>query len=291
MAVALTACSRRGHPPYPELVLATGPPGAVFREIGGALADELHAALPETAITVLATSASAENLRLLDDERAHLAISSLDAATSDARDVTAIARLYDSYMHLIVREDSEITAFGDLAGSRVSFGAAGSGTEYTMLRLSEQAGLDVDDVRLDQAASARALGKGDIDAMFSLTGIPTPAITDLLRRHPLRCIPLDRQADRLADAYPSAYYPATIPATAYPGLPPCPTLSVPNVLLARRDVPADVVRTITDTVFTQADAIAARRPEAAQINVRTGIATGPIPLHPGAAAWYRDQKV
>ncbi|RCV47203.1 C4-dicarboxylate ABC transporter substrate-binding protein, partial [Marinitenerispora sediminis] len=37
-------------------------------------------------------------------------------------------------------------------------------------------------------------------------------------------------------------------------------------------------------------AIAADRPEAAHINVRTGIATGPVPLHPGAVRWFREQK-
>ncbi|ASU82100.1 C4-dicarboxylate ABC transporter substrate-binding protein [Nocardiopsis gilva YIM 90087] len=290
MAVALTACSGRGVTSYPELVLATGPPGAVFREIGGALATELHGAMPQTKVTVLGTGASTENLRLLDEGRAHLGISSLDAAAADPDGVAAIGRLYDSYLHLVVRADSEITDFDDLTGKRVSFGATGSGTEYTMLRLTALTGLDVDDMRMDQAASARALAKRDIDAMFSLTGIPTPAITDLLRHQALRCLPLDRQAADLAEAYPGSYFPATIPATAYPGLPPCPTLSIPNVLLARTDIPDTVARTITETVFTTADAMAATRPEAAQINVRTGIATSPIPLHPGAVGWFRDQK-
>ncbi|GAA1995986.1 TAXI family TRAP transporter solute-binding subunit [Nocardiopsis rhodophaea] len=290
MAVALAACSGRGDASYPELVLATGPPGAVFREIGGALATELHGTMPQTEVTVLGTGASTENLRLLDEGRAHLGISSLDAAASDPDGVAAIGRLYDSYLHLVVRADSEIADVDDLTGKRVSFGATGSGTEYTMLRLAARIGLNVDDTRMDQAASARALAKREIDAMFSLTGIPTPAITDLLRHESLRCLPLDRQAADMAEAYPGSYFPATIPATAYPGLPPCPTLSVPNVLLARTDMPDAVARTITETVFTTADAMAAKRPEAAQINVRTGIATSPIPLHPGAVQWFRDQK-
>ena len=42
----------------------------------------------------------------------------------------------------------------------------------------------------------------------------------------------------------------------------------------------------TGSIASGAEAV----PEAWQINVRTGISTASIPLHPGAAAWFRDRK-
>src|SRR5690606_36764377 len=93
------------------------------------------------------------------------------------------------------------------------------------------------------------------------------------------------------------YAPAKIPATAYKGAPATRTAAVPNVLLARNDLPDELVYAITDTMFTHTGAIdAAGRGEpddlheAWHINVRTGISTASVPLHPGAAAWVRDRK-
>jgi TRAP-type uncharacterized transport system substrate-binding protein len=69
----------------------------------------------------------------------------------------------------------------------------------------------------------------------------------------------------------------------------------------RNDLPDDLVHAITDTIFghtgtiasagrNDAEAVPEAVPEAWQINVRTGISTASIPLHPGAAAWFRDRK-
>ncbi|WP_181874282.1 TAXI family TRAP transporter solute-binding subunit [Marinitenerispora sediminis] len=292
---ALAGCSAPDGASGPaRLVLATGPPGAVFREIGAALAEVLDRQLPETRVTALPSSASTENLRLLHERRAHIGFSSLDAAVGDSGepspDLSALGRVYDSHLHLVVAADSPVEAFEDLAGQRVSFGAKESGTEFTMRRLVELTGLDVEDVRMDQASSADALIAGDIDALFSLTGIPTPAVSRLAEDSQIRLVSLREEANRLADAYPSTYIPATIPATAYPGVAACDTVAIPNLLLARDDLPEETARLVTETVFTESAAIAADRPEAAHINVRTGIATGPVPLHPGAVRWFREQK-
>jgi TRAP transporter TAXI family solute receptor len=231
----------------------------------------------------------------------HLGLSSLDALiTTDGRvpeGLSAVCRLYDSHLHLVVLAGSAIDEFGDLAGKRISLGARDSGTEFTSLRVLELGGVNADGRYLSQAESAAALRDGEIDAMFSLTGVPTPAITDLAQRHPIRLIPLDEQAGALVTAYPGPYAPAMISATAYARVPATRTVAVPNVLLVRNDLPDDLVYAITDTIFTHTGTIASAGrhdaeavPEAWQINVRTGISTASIPLHPGAAGWFRDRK-
>ncbi len=192
---------------------------------------------------------------------------------------------------------SAIDEFRDLAGKRVSLGAHDSGTEFTSRRVLQLGPVRAVGRNLSQAESAAALRDGTIDAMFSLTGVPTPAITELAQRYPIRMIPLDAQAGGLFTAYPGPYAPATIHAAAYAGVPATRTVAVPNVLLARDDLPDDLVYAITDTVFRHTGAItsadrddAGTLPEAWQINVRTGISTASVPLHPGAAAWFRDRK-
>ncbi|GLU49140.1 TAXI family TRAP transporter solute-binding subunit [Nocardiopsis ansamitocini] len=277
-----------------ELILATGPPGAVFREIGAALAGVLATRLTQTRVRSVETGASADNLRMLSRNQAQLGFASLDAVVGENATpppwARSLGRVYDSHLHLVVLAGSPVEEYADLAGRVVSLGAEGSGTEFTCERLIRLTGLGIDDVRLDQAESARALVDGEIDALFSLTGIPTPAIEALARDHDVRFIPLEEQATDLVDTYPGPYIPATVPSTAYPGVPPCRTVAIPNLLLCRADLAPEVGAIVTETVFTQSSVIAADRPEAAHINVRTGIATGPVPLHPGAQTWFRAAK-
>ncbi|MEH0932450.1 TAXI family TRAP transporter solute-binding subunit [Micromonospora sp. CPCC 205558] len=297
----LVGCSRRPEADEVHLRLATGPAGAVYRRIGGALAEHISARVPGATVSTVPSGASTDNIRMLRAGAVHLGLTSLDALiTSDGSapaGLSAICRLYDSHLHLVVMAGSAIDEFRDLAGKRVSLGAHDSGTEFTSRRVLQLGPVRAVGRNLSQAESAAALRDGTIDAMFSLTGVPTPAITELAQRHPIRMIPLDAQAGGLFTAYPGPYAPATIHAAAYAGVPATRTVAVPNVLLARDDLPDDLVYAITDTVFRHTGAItsadrddAGTLPEAWQINVRTGISTASVPLHPGAAAWFRDRK-
>ncbi|MEW1586057.1 TAXI family TRAP transporter solute-binding subunit [Micromonospora vinacea] len=297
----LVGCSRRPEAEPVHLRLATGPAGAVYRRIGGALAEHISEQVPGVTVTTVPSGASTDNIRMLRAGEVHLGLTSLDALiTSDGSapgGLSAICRLYDSHLHLVVMAGSAIGEFRDLEGKRVSLGAHDSGTEFTSRRVLRLGPIKADSWNLSQAGSAGALRDGTIDAMFSLTGVPTPAITELAQRHPIRLIPLDAQADGLFAAYPGPYAPAMIHAAAYAGVPATRTVAVPNVLLARDDLPDDLVYAITDTVFRYTGAItsagrdgAEALPEAWQINVRTGISTASVPLHPGAAAWFRDRK-
>ncbi|CAL9472384.1 hypothetical protein SUDANB121_02878 [Nocardiopsis dassonvillei] len=292
----LAGCARGSGAHVPELVIATGPPGAVFREIGAEIAVLVRERLPATEVTTVDTNASHDNLYLLEDGNAHLGLSSLDSTLTHEAEIaeggtlSAVGRLYDSFVHLVVPDGSPVRALADLAGLRVSVGSEDSGTEFTARQLLREAGLSADTVLMDQASSARALADGEIDAMFSLTGLPTPAIAGLARERDVRLIDLSEAAGTMADAHPESYFQATIPATTYHGVPACPTLSTPNLLLCRTDLPDGLVFEVTDTVYRGASRLAAQRPEAAQINVRTGISTGVVPLHPGAVRWYRENK-
>lgn len=297
----LVGCSQRPEGEKVHLRLATGPAGAVYRRIGGSIAEHISEQVPGATVSTVPSRASTDNIRMLRSGEVHLGLTSLDALImpdgSAPEGLSAVCRLYDSHLHLVVMAGSPIDEFGDLEDKRVSLGARDSGTEFTSLRVLELSGVNVDRRYLSQAASAAALRDGEIDAMFSLTGVPTPAITELAQQHPIRLLPLEEQADALVRAFPGPYAPATIPATAYAGVPATRTVAVPNVLLVRTDLPEDLVYAITDTIFTHTGTItsvgrdgAEAVPEAWHINVRTGISTASIPLHPGAAAWFRDRK-
>lgn len=296
LAAGVPGCTGGGPPAPAELVLATGPDGAVFREIGAALAAALADQLPDTRVVARQTAASVENVRLLQEGGVHLGLSSLDPlggallSAEDPGGISAVGRLYDSFLHVVVPSGSPVRRLADLAGLRVSFGPVESGTEFTGTRLLDLLGIRVQALRMAHAEAARQLAAGSIDAFLALTGIPTPAVSTLLGPNPPRLVALPEEAERLAESYPGPYVPATIPATTYGPLGPCRTFAVPNLLLARSALEPEVVEVVTRTVFTESGRIAAGHPEASRINVRTGIATGQVPLHEGAERWFRSVK-
>lgn len=285
--LALAGCTPRRVEAPAELRLATGPEGAVFREVGGALAAAVAEQLPGTKVVAIPTAASVENLRLLRSGEAQLALSSLDAI-DDPPGLRAVGRLYDSFLQIVVPVESPIRAFADLEGKRISLGPSGSGTEFTATRMLREFGVSAVDERMAHSEASRRVGNGTLDAMLALTGIPTPAITDLKGR--IRLIDITPEAIRLADTHKGPYIPATIPSKTYEDVPANHTFAVPNLLLARESLSPDVVEVVTRTVFTETARIVEGHPEASRINVRTGIATGLVPLHDGAMRWFRSAK-
>ncbi len=129
----LAGCSRQPEVDQVHLRLATGPAGAVYRRIGGALAERITEQVPGVTVTTVPSGASTDNIRMLRAGDVHLGLSSLDALiTTDGRvpeGLSAICRLYDSHLHLVVMAGSAIDGFRGLEGKRVSLGARDSGTE------------------------------------------------------------------------------------------------------------------------------------------------------------------
>lgn len=295
----VTACRDTLDDAPGSLRLATGPQGGVYREIGAALASVLDRRLPSTKVRALPTDASVENLSLLAEGRTDLGFAQLDATMAGLADgvpheATAVARLFDSWLHLVVHADGPIRDVRDLDGRVVAIGAPRSGTQFTVRRLLEL----LPDVRprtvhLPQDEEAAAFRAGRVDAFFTMTGVPTPAVSTLASTMPIRLVPLPGFADELnrhhGPGY-AAYRSATVASSAYPGIPATETVTVANLLLVRPELAVDVVEVVAATLFAERERIARGHPEARSINVRTGIATGPVPLHPGAVRYFRAHK-
>jgi uncharacterized protein len=169
---ALAGCAREPGVHVPELVIATGPPGAVFREIGAEIAVLVRERLPDTEVVTVDTNASHDNLYLLEDGNAHLGLASLDSTLTHETGIAeggvldAVGRLYDSFVHLVVPAESAIRDLDDLAGLRVSIGSKDSGTEFTSQQILRETGLSAETVLMDQAASARALAHAILAALL-----------------------------------------------------------------------------------------------------------------------------
>lgn len=284
-----------------ELRFATGPAGGPYNAFGQALAKAVAASDHRLEVVPVTTSASVDNLRKLDDGAAELALAMADVAEdavlgresfSRPVPVTALARVYVNYTHLVVPADGPVRSVKDLAGRPVAAGAAESGAQVVAARLLRAAGLtgerSVRALRLGLAESVKALREGTVDALAWSGGVPTPALAALAREVPLRFLALDGYVGALRGTYGPVYTAVTLPTGAYGLREPVGTIGVGNYLTARADVPERAVRELLQVVFDQWRVLLREVTAGARLEPRFAISTGRVPLHPGAAAYYRS---
>ncbi|BDZ37802.1 hypothetical protein GCM10025863_04160 [Microbacterium suwonense] len=178
--------------------------------------------------------------------------------------IRAAARLYDEYVHVVVRADSGIRAISDLAGRSVSLGGQGSGVSVVarrILQASEVAIGDVDDAGLGLDASIEALRDSRVDAFFWVGGLPTPGIERLAAGLPIRLLSIDPDVVERADAaHAGVYRSAEFPIGTYGSDEPTLAMTVPNYLVTSVEVPDSLVRGVLAELFATRSEIARRCP-------------------------------
>ncbi|MGK8558516.1 TAXI family TRAP transporter solute-binding subunit [Nocardia gipuzkoensis] len=279
--------------------IATGNATGVYFALGNAYADQVAQATGgKVKATAAETGASVQNIQQVVAGSYQVAFSLADSAADavlgtgsfDGRKqpVQALARLYPNYTQVVVRRDAGINSVADLRGKRVSTGSPKSGTEVIAQRILQAAGLDPDrDIsaqRLDLTKTVDGMKDGSIDAMFFSGGLPTPGITDLftVAGDRVRFLDVTDQLSSLHKINP-VYEEGTIPAAAY-GLPAeVKTIVVPNVLLVRDDLDADLACVLTKTLFDRKTQLEQANSAAKGISRETAGDTAPVPMHRGAA--------
>ncbi|MEU4661559.1 TAXI family TRAP transporter solute-binding subunit [Micromonospora chalcea] len=286
----------RDEPAEPTRIrIATGSPTAVYHAFGQSLAAVLNRELPGVRAEVVVTAASAQNVRLVGSGAAELGFTQADvlpAREPEHPSVLAVARVYDDLLHLVTRAGGPIRTLADLRGRRVSVGADGSGTEITATRLLEVAQLDGDRIRQEHLGlddSMTALREDRIDAFFFSGGLPVRGVADLAERTSLRIVDLGEWTEALRRGYGQVYVTRDIPRSMYQAEP-VSTVANPNYLIVRADLPATLVRDVTRLLMERRAELAAAHPAAGRMSQRSAIVTTPLPLHPGAAQWYRAAK-
>lgn len=275
--------------------IATGSPTAVYHAFGQSLAAVLNRELPGVRASVVVTAASAENVRLVGSGAAELGFTQadvLDTNPTGPPKVLAVARVYDDLLHLVTTAGGPIRDVTDLRGRRVSVGAPGSGTEITATRLLEVARLGGDQVRQEHLGlddSVAALRAGRIDAFFFSGGLPVRGVKGLADATSIRLVDLGEWTEPLRRTYREVYVSRDIPRSVY-GVDPVTTVANPNYLIVRADLPEPLVREVTRLLMERRAELAAAHPAAGRMSPRSAIATTPLPLHPGAADWYRSAK-
>lgn len=305
-------------PPERDLLIATATTGGTFYPVGVAMATMISQELGDTDHQILASaitsSGSAENIAMLANNEVQLAI--LQALFGSmawqgtgvyegrpASDLRGLAMLWENVEQLVVLSRfAETGTIGDLrgfTGRRVSLGSRWSGTEVsaqTILNtLGFTPGKDFEPVHLGYGPSADAMLNRRISGMFLAGGIPTGAVTQTyagLGSDSVRILSFtEDHIRRLRDDYP-VWDRFTIPAGTYPGQDkPIETIAQPNILATSAKVDEEVVYRVLRTIWENLDTLHRHHAATRSMTLENAIDGLPVPLHPGAVRFYRENAI
>ncbi len=314
---ALTACTPEDRPG--TVTVAGGEPGGFYLEFATLLAESLQRHGVAEKAAALTTGGSLDNLEHLLTGQATFAVALADAAaqhlgadSTSSVGITALGRVYENYVHCVVRKGSGIRDFTDLAGRTVAIGEPGSGTSLTTPRLIEAAGLSsaalgagsgaapstvtektvpektVTVLNLGLNEGLAALQDGSVDALFWSGGVPTAAIAASNRAAGLGLLDLSALIPSTRRQYGPFYDRVLIPEGGYEGIPAVWTVGVANLLLCRNDLDDSTVKRTVELLVGHAEELIPRSSMGVQfLSPESLINTAGLPLHPAAAAAYR----
>ena len=310
MALSLVACGSApadggdGNTPAPaKLRFVTGGESGTYYAFGSVIAQ--HATNNAGVDVVgLVGNGSQSNVMELLDGNAELAFCQSDVmayayeGTNLFAEVGAIdcfstvAALYMEQVQ-IVTLDPEIKTVADLAGKKVSIGAAGSGVYFNAIDILGVYGLtEADIVPTYQGFgdSANALKDGQIDAAFVVAGAPTTAITDLATTKDVHLVALDDEhVAKLLETSPY-YAKNVISADTYTGLDgDVTTVAVGAVVLAANTVSEDAVYALCADIFDNAADLVSSHAKYGELSLEYGASIASVPYHPGAAKYFAEK--
>lgn len=283
--------------------MSTGFPSGNFRPFSEALIKGYARLMPDIRIRQIDTRGSLGNIQGLEDgtvdvglSQAGIAYMAYNGRLRDSRRamraIRGIAILNSSAVHLLVSPHSRIRSMDELRGGRVGVGPRGSGAAViseAVLRGYFPPG-QVQEVDATVPQTTAMLLNNQIDAAFTISSVPNDDAREMIDAG-ARLLPIrGPDVDRLRTMYPF-FRAEIIPAGAYRGLDAAvETLSVDVVLLTRAGLDDAVVRRLTEGLFHMLPQLSAELPFLKGMMPERAPAT-PVPLHPGAALYYREREL
>ena len=299
MSVALTGCA----PQKTNLILATGGTSGTYYPFGGSMAQIFNSKIPNMNVTAQATGASVENLKLIAQKEAELAIVQNDMTDyayngteafkdSKVENVRVIANLYPEVIQIVSSADSGIKTLTDIKGKKFSVGAPGSGVEANARQLLDVMGMTYNDFSanyLSFAESADSLKDNHIDGFLFVSGVPNAAIQDTATTSSLNFVSIpDDVIKKLIDKYPF-FTEIVIPAGTYKGqTADVKTVAMKATLVAGAEVPEKVIYDLTKALFENQPELASAHAKGAELSLESAVNGVSVPFHPGAEKYYKE---
>jgi TRAP transporter TAXI family solute receptor len=263
-------------------------------ELLTALADQSTNQAGDIRLKVFQTAGSGESIKLLEDGIIDFASVPADAISRPNLSMAAV--LYPDTYHLVVRRDASIKSVPDLVGKRIGLPSINSSQYRSFWYIIDQYTVQPErftTLPLGTEASFQALRSRKIDALFVMSAPGNRRLKWLADAAQIDILEID-QAAAMQVKRP-ALQPAILSKGTYSGTPALPardiaTVATDRILITRPNVPENVVRQVTATLFENQRELSLSSRLAGFVHKPNFTGATLLPIHPGAMAFYnRDQ--
>jgi uncharacterized protein len=282
------------------LTLTMGGPTSPALALGEAIARSSPPMVPGVPIQIRSSIGSVDNIEAIQAGAADIGLATADLAyfsfvgqlepgEKPFDRLRGIAILTQIPVNLVVTSNSRIHGVADLRGKRVGVGEVGTSSFISASVVLKAFGIDLDMVHAERVPLNSApleLEEGTLDAYF-INGYLEPP-TDFV--HPDRhVLPLEGAGvDQLRREYPFLR-PMRVPSGVYPGGA-VRTVGVDWLLVCRSGLDEGTVYHFTKSFFKNLSSLSTVLDALRFMDLERAPAT-PIPLHEGAARYYREREI
>lgn len=296
---SVVSCRQAPPPPPPKAVLRVA---TAFAPLSTRLTEEYRRTMPDLDIQEQRSLSSTDVLRMIQNDtldfgvaladdayRAHFGQSG-DAASSEVRGISLLQPLP---MYLLVRAGSNVRSVSDLKGRVVATGPRNT-SSWTLGTLVLKA-FKVESVTIkpvnSREAAAQGLKDGSLDAIVLPGYVYPDEKTEEVIRDGAYLLPIDGPpVEQLRRESPFVRV-VMIPRDIYPGQDKIiPTVGIDMLIVCRRSLDDQLAYRLTEQLFTVFPRLARVEATLRFLNLDEAPAT-PIPLHPGAARYFREREL
>ncbi len=309
IAFAATTASAQDIKDY---VLNTASTGGTYHPVGTAISTLSKVKLlpkEKFSLTAVNSAGSGANVQALGAGTADFAIlqglfgsyaaTGTGPITDPQTNLRSVTMLWQNVEQFVIASDNVKSGTAmdlvELKGMSAGMGKENSGTIGSNAVLLSGLGIDINtDYQLVYAGygpTVDAMANGQIVAAGIPSGPPTGAITKLMASNEGKFSILDVTADELAkmDGGRNLWVPYTIAAGTYPGqTKDVTTIAQPNFLAVNASVDENHVYLLTKTMYENLGFLTAIHPATKAMAIESAMAGLPVPLHPGAARYYKE---
>lgn len=276
--------------------------------LANGIAQMLNTRLPEFfKASAQATAGTAANIRLMDRGDVEFAFGQAGIAfeafngvgnytpATATKTFSGVTYLYPNVFQIVVPKDLKVKSFTDLRGRRVAVGASGSATELNARDLARVHDMDYMVKRefvpefTSEASSVELIQNRQVDAVNLIGALGSASMRTLMATGRYEILPFSDEVVLALNKLNPAYYRFVIPANFYPNQPePVAVAAVANWLYVANRVPEDIVYLVTKAIYENQPMLQAVHVAAADIKRENALRGMAVPLHPGAARYFRE---
>ncbi len=299
-----------------KYILATASTGGTYYPVGVGIATIASLKLAKKhklTFSAITSAGSGENVDMIDKGEVDFAIlqglfgsmawqGKAKYEGKPRKNLRSVSMLWQNVEQFVVYNKVATTGnimdMKNMYGKKFSIGKRNSGTRVSGQTVLGALDIDFEKMNLQflgYGPSATSLQDGKIDGMNIPSGPPTSAVTNAyatIGADKVQHLQFsDADVAKIQKAYP-VWTRYVIAKDTYPGQKAdIQTIAQPNLLVVTKDTPDETVYLLTKTMYENLPFLNTVHKATKVMNIKSAIAGLPMPLHPGAAKYYKEQGI